>query len=117
MLRGVAADQLVRTELDAIDYDYAEKASLVYQKDGIGGLSKGIIERQFRDTWMKPFVESFTPCSLLANFAIARRTVVPSQRPRPCPVRCVRALHGRRVEDRRDCAAGGGGQRAGEDTL
>jgi ribosomal protein S18 acetylase RimI-like enzyme len=77
VLRAVAADQLVRTELAAMNNAQAELASTAYKEKGIGGLAEGIIQQQFTDTFTQPFIEAYTPCSLLANLAVApsyRRT-------------------------------------------
>merc|ERR1719201_1288123 len=70
VLRAVAADGLIRTELNAMTEDEAEVASEAYKEFGVGGLASGIIQKKFADTLTKPFVADYTPCSLLANFAV-----------------------------------------------
>jgi len=70
VLRAVAADQLIRTELGAMSNDEALDASEAYKAYGVGGLTTGIIQNQFSQSRVKGFIEAYTPCSLLANFAV-----------------------------------------------
>ena len=68
--RSLQADQLVRAELDSMEDEEAEKAAEVYAESGIGALAKGIVGEKFNPLF-KPFLKQITPCSLLANFAVA----------------------------------------------
>ena len=77
LYRSEKSDRLVRAELDSMDDDEATLASEVYAKSGVGGLAKGLIEERFTTDLLQPFMTALTPCSLLANLAVApsyRRT-------------------------------------------
>jgi len=69
--RGDQADKLVRTELDRMEADDADRASAVYKERGIGGLAKGIIQQQFGDTLVQPDITMFRACSVLENLVVA----------------------------------------------
>jgi ribosomal protein S18 acetylase RimI-like enzyme len=70
VFRAVAADDLIRTELSLMSDLEAEVASDAYKAFGVGGLASGIIQKQFQLDLSKTFLEDFTPCALLANFAV-----------------------------------------------
>lgn len=77
LFRSDQADQLVRTELNAMTNAEAAKASEAYKAGGIGGLAKGVIGQEFTDQLIAKYITIWKPCSVLANLAVApsyRRT-------------------------------------------
>lgn len=70
IVRAVAADKLIRNELDSMSDEEAEEASEAYKAYGVGGLATGIIQKRFQPNLVRSFIESYTPCALLANFAV-----------------------------------------------
>ena len=77
LLRSDQADRYMRAELDVMTDDEAEEASRMYVEGGIGGFAKGIIQERFASGLVNKYMKAYTPCSILANLAVApsyRRT-------------------------------------------
>lgn len=77
VFRSLQCDQIVRTELDAMEYEESQDASKAYNESGIGGLVEGIKQKKFASTLVNDRLVGYSPCSLLANVAVApayRRT-------------------------------------------
>ena len=71
VFRSDQADQLLRVELAGMGLEEANAAADAYKEDGIGGLAKGVISKQFTTNLVNPYIEMWKPCSLLANLAVA----------------------------------------------
>ena len=71
VFRSDQADQLLRVELAGMGQEEANAAADAYKEDGIGGLAKGVISKQFTTNLVNPYIEMWKPCSLLANLAVA----------------------------------------------
>jgi ribosomal protein S18 acetylase RimI-like enzyme len=77
LYRSAQSDRIVRNELEAMEYEQLDEAAKVYAEKGVGGLAKGIIQNQFTGTLVNPRMKAYSPCSVLANVAVApsfRRT-------------------------------------------
>jgi len=70
VFRSDQADKLVREELNAMSNDEAKRASEVYAATGIGGLAKGVINKEFSATLKQPYLSIWSPASVLANLAV-----------------------------------------------
>merc|ERR1711908_64187 len=71
VFRSGQADALVRTELNGMDDEEAEQTASVYRDYGIGGLASSVITQQFAAELVNPYINIWTPASILANLAVA----------------------------------------------